>query len=108
MVQPLQLNRDIDIAPLAAGFAKLGYGTVDSVPIKPSARRLRDGAKQFDGWNLVTVLEGQHREFVAADMERLDPRGARRSMPLWRAKPGVASAIFMCGSISTRPAGAAR
>ena len=73
MVQPLQLNRDIDIAPLAAGFAKLGYGTVDSVLIKPSARRLRDGAKQFDGWNLVTVLEGQHREFVAADMERLEP-----------------------------------
>jgi hypothetical protein len=77
MVQPLQLNTALDIAPLADRYAAQDYAVVDSVLSKPSARRLRDSAQRFDGWTLVTVIEGQHREFVGAEMERLD--AARRA-----------------------------
>ncbi|MGJ3232035.1 MAG: 2OG-Fe(II) oxygenase [Oceanicaulis sp.] len=76
MAQPLALNPDLDLPALAAGFSERGYAAVESVLSRPSARRLRDAARAFAGWNLVTVLDGQHREFVGAEMERLDP--ARR------------------------------
>lgn len=73
MVQPLQLNGALDAAPVAARYAEAGYAVVDGVLTKPSARRLRAAAEGFGDWTLVTVLDGQHREFVGADMERLDP-----------------------------------
>lgn len=76
MVQPLQLNNALKIGPPAAQFAEQGYAVIDGLLSTPSARRLRDSARRFDGWTLVTVIEGQHREFAGADMDQLDP--ARR------------------------------
>lgn len=76
MVHPIQLNRDVDPQDPARRYAAQGYATIDEVLSAPGARALHDAAKAYQGWNLVTVIEDRHREFVSANMDRLDP--ARR------------------------------
>ncbi|MCH8489100.1 MAG: 2OG-Fe(II) oxygenase [Oceanicaulis sp.] len=77
MAQPLRLNRKIDLSAPARSYGEAGYAIVNAVLDAGSAQRLRDTAGACREWSLVTVIEGQHREFVSAEMERLDP--ARRT-----------------------------
>lgn len=77
MTQALQLNPDADAAAAAARYGEVGHAALSPVLTRPSARRLRDAALRYDGWNLVTVIEGRHREFIASEIDRLDP--ARRT-----------------------------
>lgn len=72
------LARRNDLSALKDRFARTGRVLVPGIFEPDFARSVLDTAKQHDGWLLVTRIQGQHREFDAAQMaalpaERLAP-----------------------------------
>lgn len=77
MDHPNSLRADIDLAEPARMFAGTGFAAVNAVLSAPFAERLYKAGLACRDWSLVTVIDGQHREFVSAEMDRLDaPRRA--------------------------------
>jgi len=50
-----------------------GYTSVSPLLDDESAARLFDRVNTWPRWNLVTCIEGEHRDFDAEGMERLEP-----------------------------------
>ncbi|WP_306014793.1 2OG-Fe(II) oxygenase family protein [Oceanicaulis sp. MMSF_3324] len=85
MVLPIKLNPDLDPSAAAHGFAEQGYAAVNDVLVKPDARRLYKAASEWVEWNLVALIDGQHRDFIGAEMDRLEPaRRAPFDQLVWR------------------------
>ncbi len=72
MTRPSPLNLDIDLTEAARLYAGTGFAAVNAVLAAPFAERLYRAGLAFEDWSLVTVIDGQHREFVSAEMDRLD------------------------------------
>lgn len=62
-----------DIPALKARFAGTGRVLVPGIFDPDFARSVLDTARQHEGWLLVTRIQGQHREFDAAQMAALPP-----------------------------------
>jgi len=77
MAIPIKLNPDLDLAASQACYQDQGYAAVDQVLVKPDARRLHKAALAWSHWNLVAMIEGQHRDFAGAEMDQIPP--ARRA-----------------------------
>jgi hypothetical protein len=77
MALPLNLNPDADVEAASAAFAETGACALEHVLATPAARRLLKAAQAWPRWNRVTVVDGVHRDFDAAQMDVLDP--ARRA-----------------------------
>ncbi len=71
------LDGAIDVRSAAKAYARDGYAAASAVLDPAFADRLHGAALAFDAWSLVTVIEGQHRAFDAAQMNQVD--AARRS-----------------------------
>ena len=77
MALPIKLNPELDFSESAQAYARSGFAAVNDVLVTPDARRLHKAASDWAEWNLVALIEGQHRDFVGAEMDRLEP--ARRA-----------------------------
>lgn len=77
MASALTLNPGLDPAPAARRYAEQGFAAVDGVLAPKDADRLQAAISAWTDWNLVALIEGQHRDFLGPDMDRLDP--ARRA-----------------------------
>lgn len=73
MALPIKLNPDLELDQAAAFYSDHDYAAVDTVLNVPDARRLHKAASECQTYNLVTVIEGLHRDFLSYEMERLDP-----------------------------------
>lgn len=65
---PLDLNPVLDVEALACRFEADGYTAIDGILTDESAARLHHCFQQWTAWNLVTRVEGTHRDLDAAGM----------------------------------------
>ena len=85
MVLPIKLNPDMDLTAPARAYGAQGYTAVNDVLVPQDARRLHKAAASWDAWNLVALIDGQHRDFMGAEMDRLEPaRRAPFDQLVWR------------------------
>ena len=85
MVLPIKLNPDLDLTVSARAYAEQGYAAVEDVLVTQDARRLHKAAAEWAEWNLVALIDGQHRDFMGAEMDRLEPaRRAPFDQLVWR------------------------
>jgi hypothetical protein len=77
MALPLDLNPGADVETARVAYAQSGACSLEHVLATPAAQRLLAAAQAWPRWNRVTLVDGVHRDFDAAQMDVLDP--ARRA-----------------------------
>lgn len=84
------LNGDLNVSEHARQYAEHGYAVLEPFLTAPVATQIYNAALAATDWTLVTVIEGQHREFVSSEMDKVDRgrRAAFDSLVLREARAG--------------------
>lgn len=71
MAVSIKLNPDIGLSTGHACYQADRYAVIDQVLVRSDAQRVYKAASEWKSWNLVALIEGQHRDFIGAEMDQL-------------------------------------